>query len=1290
MSADVPDTDIDNNHSDVPIIILSDDTNQSKNVNNQKDCDNHSNKKLQTTAVDDIEKPNNKLNRIYTEKSNEKVIHEKAQSNENILSASNGDSSPIRTKKSFSLDKIDESAKKFISGDIIIDKENPFKKLNAKRRADFFSSAPNHISNGKAIPSTKSKLANEEFVTKEDVLKESKYVKTYIKRPDDYFVYDPTLKERLLREEQQELTNKQKDRQSQPNKKSTSSRISRITNERLKELKTKYSPSPLYNNQQKARPQVLTNGNLNGGHTVKFAKSTYKKPGDRSKYPDLSQIKVKTGTDLDGDYFNPQEVAINAKKFDARIKNTQFGSQDDLDEIAALTSDFDANGIDELDATTENNKNKINSDCKEKDDRSGSLTTTIRSKEFQKYLATKGLVLQPDKLNNNGIVLRIIEKGDKMASVPATPNDLDAKKNKKPSVLQRLFPNGFFSSRRRTTPKDTTPEPIKVQAVDQRRDGRLSSARRLVLHRQSMPAKCDAYQPAVKTNLKTCQSGSTSSISSTLTNGEHNEYAETPRGSKRLERKAKSVDSDGSKSLSGLRYIDSSSNSTIVTCDKGKTSADQVIVSKPTPKPRSHISGRSSAPLTCDNGQRIQTPIVKVPVPSQRTRTTDNHDATPKSRFSRPKLPISNLKSFVNNRVDTTRNEEKRVNGIDGIVKMVPSSANEKKRTTSKLPERLARFNVVNGQKPNNGEPDRQGVKTPDINKVLDQPKSTSTPIIESTQPKFVPKQFTANESALDVSPIPKPHEKKSNEIVEERQPHLQPLVIQAPHPTTYTIPYNRRIIEMQQPIYDRLPSQSRLHPQQQQPVYAQVDKSKPMNPTNAQFQRHAPHRQSLDQIIRPMPNQPIYYQQPVFVRQSPERNTISGVYRGNAVQHRISPQMQASPIHLIQQPHLQQQQMQQQQLHQQQFHQQQLQQQQMQQPHFQQQPPRPHSVLDEMLRSRDAQPSPSPSVQLRRKPPINRNEIMNQVIEFCRKSMNKTPTNRSVASMERIPGIGHIEATSSEVSPISYASVATTAKTSPSIASSRSGRMEPPGVPIRKQSLPQQAPMHQPNEQHPIYESIVRQRPPLQIIANEKSPLNGYVSHYAVPAKKFVVMNSEHVTPAHVKHYQQLNGHGSNSSINQPIYNNHTSKSSLDRIHLDTNNYDYIQRMQHTVDTMGNNLLQVYNPSPMMGGNRGSTPMGERKYGASVLPTIPQHRQMNGLNENSLPAGYTKTKILTPKPGSIVVVNDIEQMYRPIAVAPKNVRQRTSQASLDSIDSTGMRGRHLAVCNGKLSTLLK
>lgn len=1187
---------------------------------------------------------------------------ERAQSNENVLATVDDNETirytpKIQSKKAISLEKIDDTVKKFISGEIIIDKENPFKKLNAKRRADFFSSIPCNLSDNRTSELTL-KLSKDEFVSKEDVLKESKYVRTYIKNPDEYFVYDPTLKERLLREERQEFVEKHNDRSSTA-KKSTGSRISRLTHERLKELKSKYSPSPLYTQQQKVRVN-FANGCANGGPIIKLPKTQYRKVVDRGKYPDLSQIKVKTGTDFDGSFFNPKEVAINAKKFDARIKNQQFGSQDDLDEIADLTSDFDANGFEEVDATTQDNKiieTKTIEANNKKDTANESLTTTISSKEFQKYLADKGLLLQPEKINSNGIVLRIVEKNEKMAS-PTIQNAADAKKLKKPSVLQRLFPNGFFSSRRRTTP---TPEPIKVNS-EHRRDGRLTNAKRLVLHRQSMPANCNSYAN-VNTNLKAvCSGGSSSSISSTLTNVENSEYLETnlENTGNLYERKTKSIDSDGSKSLSGLRYIDSSSNSTIVTCDRYKT-ADQQNENaiKPIPKPRNHISGRSSVPLISNNmvyqcqPQTIKNNKEIQPIASQRNKTYENRDII-KPRVCRPKIPISNLHSMINNnRADVKINDGKKINGLmfDG------ETTERKKRIPSKLPERLK---TTNSTKRNlcetsfDVETERIDAKTPDTYNESNKPKSTSTPITENVQPKFhtITKHASSNEKSneisLDISPIPKqdasmqenyincelrtPINHQLNDKNLAQQFYAQPLLIQA-HSNASPIAYSPRVVEYQQTLYDRLPVQNNLA--QAQPLYAKVEKSKPSIPLNAQFLRNTPHRQSLDQI-KIQPNQAIYYQQPVFIRNSPQRNTISGVYRGNIIQ-RMSPQIPSHPITIIH-------------------------------PNHQQQPQRPQSVLDEMMHSRNVQSSPSPSIQYRHKQPFNRNEVMNQVIEFCRKSMNKTPTKFIGVSNEQIANI-HKDATSSEVSPISYASVATS-KTSPSIASSRSGKIRPQ-VPIRKQSLQPQSSVDQ-NDSHPIYERISGQQIPIQIVNNENRSTNGYVNHYAVPPKRYVIMESEHVTPAHVKRYHQVNGidirQGSNISINQPAHS--PQKPFANRIHLDTHPYEYVRVQTANNGILSNNLLQIYHPNSVA---KQTNSMVERKFTPIMLPTIPQHQQINGTVEMHLPPGYTKTKV-APKPGRIVVLNNVEQMYRPIAMPAKTVRHQTSQTSLDAIDSVQLR----------------
>lgn len=1162
-------------------------------------------------------------------------------------------------KKAVSLDKINEKVKKFITGEIIIDKENPFKKLNAKRRADFFSSTPTNLQRPKVTFAAK-QIPKDEYISKEDVLKESKYVKTYIKNPDEYFVYDPTIKERLLKEEREEAVAKNRDRISPP-KKANGTRISKTTQERLRELKNRYSPSNLNYNQPKIKT-YLTNGHANGyanGSVASKLPTAHNRKVDRSKYPDLSQIKVKTGTDLDGSFFNPKEVAINAKKFDARIKNTQFGSQDDLDEITDLTSDFDANGLDVIDTAVEE-KPKEKVEVKEE-----SLTNTVNSKEFQKFLAEKGLVLEPQ--------LRFIEKKPKM-STPTIQSEIDAKKARKPSVLQRLFPNGFFSSRRRTMPKDSTPEPIKIQANEPKKEGRLSSARRLVLHRQSMPANCDAYVAKSNSKAVSILSGSTSSISSTLTNVENSEYLESFRANCNKALKSKTSDTETTRSLSGLRYIDSSSNSTIVTCDKNKN-PDQQSQTKPIPRPRQHINGRSSVPLT------QQMPVInnssrETPTQLQKVRASENRvrDSGVKAR-ARAKLPISNLRPLINHG-KSDQVEEKRVNGYSSEPKLV-------RRLPSKLPERLNKVPTnAPASKRNLCETSfdvqtaRNDAKTPDTVIESKAPKSTSTPIVEGAPPKFSLDAQKAHrfenvslEQTLNLSPIPQPNdlilEQQSHVKVDaatwakiqeirnraDRQLYAQPLLVQA-HMNAQPMAYSPRIIEQQshyhhqqqpqqlQTIYDRLPTHNNMVTAQ--PLYAKVEKKAAL-PINAQFIRNTPYRQSLDQIKMQAAlqqqnvNPAIIYQQPVFVRNSPQRNTISGIYRGNTMQQ-INPQIPQTPVRIVQA----------------------------------QQPQRPQSVLDEMMTGRHAQSTPSPSVQLRRNP-LSRGEIMNQVIEFCRKSMSRTPTKFfGGASNEQVATV-HKDVTSSEVSPISYSSV-TQSKTSPSIASSRSGKIGPQ-VPLRKQSLQQHHQQQQQQQKlnmdqidwHPIYERIPKQSTQLStpLLNDENKSMNGIIGHYAVPPKRYIVVDNEPLTPVHVKQYnQQMNG--SHSSLTQPVY---IHSKNYGRVNQELNAYEYVNvQCGDSNPSLGNNLLQICHPNATAP-KQHAHQMVDRRFTPIMLPIIPQHQQING-NGNSvevqLPQGYTKTKVI-PKHGRIVMLNNVEQMYRPIALPAKSVRYQASQTSLDS-----------------------
>lgn len=1229
-------------------------------------------------------------------------------SNGSLVATDKGESrqSQFISKKSVSFDTSNDSVNKFISGDVIIDKENPFKRLNAQKRAEFFSQ-----------PKITALICDDEFVSTADVLKESKYVKTYIKNPDEFFVYDPTLKERLLREEARERADKQKERNLTPKK---VSRISRLTHERLKELKNKYSPPPLYG-QSKIRSALLGNGTVksslahvhvttpvavNGHHvnggtdTIKSAKvQPNKKKIDRSRYPELSQIKVRVGTDLEGSFFNPKEVALNVKKFDARIKKAQFGSQDDLDEITDLTSTFTPNGRDEPAVDLDENDHAssivashvvestpVPADSlpieskSDENSRTHTFTNTVNSKEFQDYLKQKGLTLLPDtngkKVRNGGrsngeIALRIIEPGD-----DHTVNEMDTKKTtKKSSVLQRLFPNGIFSSRRKTTPKEATPEPKRLGGGD---DTRFSVAKRLVLHRQSLPPQSTSSTvatPTATTRAHLTPAGPnaidyddrSSSISSALTNAE-NDDPETPPKPVAAERRTKSnhdscSDFEASKSLSGIRYIDSSSNSTIVACD---TDAKQ----KPQPRLR-HTSGRSSVPVmissvgdrfdkmrSCSSSVTPQSKHRKEAPLTFENKTPDIRDGIVKPRVYRPQLiggqryvdPAALSASPKLSSISTPIVGKRTVDRPTAL--MMPKKLSEngkleaRKRMPPKLPERKAA--------PVTGQPTASSLhraRTPTLNESSGGPKSTSTPNGDSDAPKNrgASSDFYFHPRNPNVSPIARPTEPvadrkaaaKSDRTApdpwSERQLYSQPLLV-------YTN------AEPMQNVYERVPVQKADANGSMgvaAPLYAKVEKRAPGPSSGANFVRQTPMRQSLDQnslqrrqfIPAPQPMEPT-----IFVRNSPQRNTITGAYSPQLMMR-----MPGAPYSLLmtQQP-------------------QQLLLQ-------QQQPPRAQSVLDEMISGRTAVPGYMPNVVLRRKPAhaLTREEIMNQVTEFCRKSMNRTPTKFMAGSNEQM-----LSKTSSEVSPISYTSM--DSKTSPSIASSRSAKIAPQ-VPLRVQSL--QSTGGGGGDKivdHPIYEPIFkrgsthsetttammlasasspthnkrvsfaqkRQQQMQQrtcsetdsaFVSDENTPSNG---HYQVP-KRYVVMDSENVTPTHVMKFQTAAAIAAKQSPLAIHAAHHTP-------------YGYIPYRDGTNAPPCS--PQIFFQPTLLQPNVPSQKLHRVSADGRTTPILLQPQQQPVHQTSPIPSSLPQTK---SSGGRIVVLDNVEQFYRPIAASAGSASNR-------------------------------
>jgi len=426
--------------------------NDSNNNNNNKiDSTSDQPQIIQTDEIITVVVNENCNGKLYRENLNDSYSNDKncleisesvkkLSSNENfpksILCANsdNCERKSLLRKKSVSFEK-NEDIKKFIVGEEIIDKQNPFRSAldeSEKFRIVKKSSIPTKLQNGSAF----APLASEEndFITKEEILKQSKYVQVYVKNPDKVLTYDRTVLDKL--------------------------KVNGSANTDIK-------PQPVQQQQRIPVPLPRKSTNLNNSNKIPIVnKKIDKKEKKRNhkvrnpKYPDLSDIKVKIGTDIDESLYDPNEVVLNAKKFDSRFKKIKFGSTDDLEEI-----------VDKEDTTVLNGEEK---EPKVEEGEKKSYTNTVNSEEFRQYLKKKGLVLFPIKTSSNGIettasnkkqlngsaVLRKQPKStDTLKSIDEIDfTDMDGERNngKKKSVFHRLS-SIFSTSKGKTTPKTNEP-----------------------------------------------------------------------------------------------------------------------------------------------------------------------------------------------------------------------------------------------------------------------------------------------------------------------------------------------------------------------------------------------------------------------------------------------------------------------------------------------------------------------------------------------------------------------------------------------------------------------------------------------------------------------------------------------------------------------------------------------------------------------------------------------------------------------------------------------------------------
>lgn len=118
----------------------------------------------------------------------------------NASTSRNETTNNLWRKKTVSFEN-DERIKKFMSGDVIVDKMNPFRsmeqdipeirKISKLKKSGIPTRSPQIIQIGV------SNNDETDFISKEDILKQSKYVPVYIRNPDRVLTYDKSVLESI-------------------------------------------------------------------------------------------------------------------------------------------------------------------------------------------------------------------------------------------------------------------------------------------------------------------------------------------------------------------------------------------------------------------------------------------------------------------------------------------------------------------------------------------------------------------------------------------------------------------------------------------------------------------------------------------------------------------------------------------------------------------------------------------------------------------------------------------------------------------------------------------------------------------------------------------------------------------------------------------------------------------------------------------------------------------------------------------------------------------------------------
>ncbi|XP_055915685.1 uncharacterized protein LOC129948589 isoform X3 [Eupeodes corollae] len=1015
----------------------------------------------------------------------------------------NGTGQPVKTilKKSVSFDPDDEIVKKFTSGEVIVDQKNPFKKSNGvtrqKKTPPPVPIKRSTLSTVKSTPKPTPKVKEDsEYVTTEEVLKQSKYVKTYIKNPDKYFEYDPTVLARIKFEELKELNG------TKPPKKV---KLSQQTQERLRDLKKK---SP-----QSAKASKIPN---------------FKKVS-KPNYPDLSDIRVKTGTDLEDSLFNPEEVTKNAKKFDERVKKLQISSDDDLEDIdepltksdsseeVKLTNSTVKSSVDQVDKAPVSVA--VNGEVK-------SFTNTVNSQEFKEFLKKKGLLLTPKRAaaktngtKTNGVIPTsteltrveiLIEKQPPIEQIYSDPDTImeTPKKTKKPSVFQRLLPNGIFSSKRKTTPKEQVPIPQSVYGnIPTSENGSVvkpsPAIKRVVLERQSfhggsgngLLSNASDLKKQMERSRKSYAAGDdrSTSISSALTNNDDFPLQDENNVSKTKKDERSRSASEG----------------TLTKANRSRSSS----------KERLHTS-QSRDGLVRSRVQRAQIPISSLrpmPAKSLERNTIDKHQQQQQQQQQTPqqvqlRRSVAERQSLVPKRSAPQASDKRVIFGRSSSMDRQEISKRSGSRQSNSLPKSKSASSTP------------KGILTPKNSKenLLDGgPKLTSTPIREDAELRKGSPQV----AKPSVSPI-------EAATLQEQQMMTAPMHVGQQEWVKLSEIKERTDRELYNKVIQQTQGGGGL---QKIPINGQ-----PYNPENI-YERLPAYQIQVGQSMSP-PYQPIYAQLVPeanlqnFLRGSQQRNTFSGAYR-----NRNTKIIDGSPLIIPENQQIQ-----------------------CIRPELTtNQVPRCQSVLDEMMapnqRDKGYRSDSETPVVMRRKEPsaprsgtLTREEILQKVKEFCRKSLNKTPTKLGSTSSQTSSHKELNGKVPNDISPVSYVSVETHNRPS--------SRLAAPQVPQRMQSLPPTAaatvvpttviqPQIGTPTTSPIYAHVIKRNSiqsnvsdqfdspqrrasssadyyhhqPRRLFAQSSETDSGVFGRpdTASPAR-FVVMDSDKVTPAHLMKYGQ------------------------------------------------------------------------------------------------------------------------------------------------------------------------